>query len=54
VPKPDVRVYQARTSAIGTGPRHRAAYKANASEVERSQVTLAGCRLAAFLNNNLK
>jgi hypothetical protein len=40
--------------AVKISPRPDAAYKAKALEVSRSQVTLAGYRLAALLNNNLK
>ena len=40
--------------SVTISPRPDAAYQAKASAVARSQVTLAGYRLAALLNANLK
>jgi hypothetical protein len=41
-------------SSVTISPRPDAPYQTNATAVARSQVTLAGWRLAALLNNNLK
>jgi hypothetical protein len=40
--------------SVAISPRPDASYQAKASDVARSQVTLAGYRLADLLNANLK
>jgi len=47
-------ISQDNDPSVTVSPAPNAAYKTKATAVARSQVTLAGYRLAALLNNNLK
>jgi hypothetical protein len=47
-------ISQDNDPSVTVSPAPNTAYKTKAIAVARSQVTLAGYRLAALLNNNLK